>query len=218
MKCIYCSSENSIKSGFTSCCKQRYYCKDCKKKFITNYSYNAYQSNINSQIVTLTKEGLGIRSTARVLKISATTLLKRILSIARVLKQPQIVYNQTYQVDEVRTYIGNKKSAVWIIYALDSFTKFPVSLKIGRRNKRNLQSVTDTLLISNPKKIFTDKLPIYKYLINKEIHSTKFRGINHIERKHLSLRTHLKRLNRKTICFSKSLVILSAIVKIYFWS
>jgi hypothetical protein len=47
---------------------------------------------------------------------------------------------------------------------------------------------------------------------------SKFRNTNHIERKNLSLRTHLKRLNRRTICFSKSLVILSACLRIYFWS
>ncbi|MBX9732877.1 MAG: IS1 family transposase [Chitinophagaceae bacterium] len=57
----------------------------------------------------------------------------------------------------------------------------------------------------------------YRYLIPKEIHSTKYRGINHIEQKNLSIRTHLKRLNRRTICFSRSLVVLNAVLRIYFW-
>nr|WP_317192641.1 IS1 family transposase [Flavobacterium geliluteum] len=38
-----------------------------------------------------------------------------------------------------------------------------------------------------------------------------------MDRKNLTLRTHLKRLNRRTICFSKSLVIFMAVLKIYFW-
>ncbi len=38
-----------------------------------------------------------------------------------------------------------------------------------------------------------------KSLIAEEFHSTKFRAMNHIER------NHLKRLNRKTLCFSRSL-------------
>ncbi|WP_343791129.1 IS1 family transposase, partial [Wandonia haliotis] len=38
-----------------------------------------------------------------------------------------------------------------------------------------------------------------------------------IERKNLTLRTHVKRLNRRTICYSKSLLTLSAIMRIYFW-
>ncbi|WP_255539589.1 IS1 family transposase [Flavobacterium sp. CLA17] len=39
-----------------------------------------------------------------------------------------------------------------------------------------------------------------------------------MERKNLTLRTHLKRLNRRTICFSKSLVVFTAVLKIYFWT
>ncbi|WP_394801047.1 IS1 family transposase [Niabella ginsengisoli] len=47
--------------------------------------------------------------------------------------------------------------------------------------------------------------------------SKKKFGTNHIERYNLSLRTHLKRLARRSICFTKSLKILQAILKIYFW-
>lgn len=72
------------------------------------------------------------------------------------------------------------------------------------------------LLNSNPKKIYIDKLQNYQYLISKEIHSTQKFSTNSIERKNLSIRTHLKRLNRGTICFSKNLLILSSILKIYF--
>jgi len=56
------------------------------------------------------------------------------------------------------------------------------------------------------------------YLVPKEIHSTKRFGTNFIERKNLSIKTHLKRLNRKTICFSKSILILGSVLKIYFWA
>lgn len=45
------------------------------------YKYSAYKASTNKHIIIFTKEGLGIRSTARILKISSTTLLKRIVSI-----------------------------------------------------------------------------------------------------------------------------------------
>jgi insertion element IS1 protein InsB len=66
--CPDCKSENLIKSGKTANNKQRYSCKKCRKRFIVNYSYNAYKSDTNQQIILFTKEGLGIRSTARVIK------------------------------------------------------------------------------------------------------------------------------------------------------
>lgn len=77
-QCPICKSVNLIKSGITTNGKQRYCCKECNKRFITNYSYNACKPNTNQQIILFTKEGLGIRSTARVSEISVTTLLKHI--------------------------------------------------------------------------------------------------------------------------------------------
>jgi len=73
--------------------------------------------------ILFTKEGLGIRSTARVLKISVTTLLKRIISIAKNKVQPPIVKGKTYEVDEMRTFIGKKSLLRWIVYELDSERK-----------------------------------------------------------------------------------------------
>ena len=67
----------------------------CSHRFIENYAYLAYKGDINQNIVQLTKEGLGIRSTARILKISATTLLKRIVSTAKNIVKPIITKEKT---------------------------------------------------------------------------------------------------------------------------
>lgn len=182
------------------------------------YTYIAYKQGINMQIVTLTKEGLGIRSTARVLRISTTTLLKRILFIAKTISRPAITLGGTYEVDEIRTFIKHRKKLIWIVYAINRGTKEVVCYQVGRRTNNTLFSVLNTLHLSGAKKIYTDKLKNYAYLIDASIHHTSLYGTNHIERKNLTLRTHLKRLSRKTICFSRSLVFLSAILQIYFWA
>ena len=122
-KCPCCQSEHLVKNGKTKTGKQRYSCKKCNKQFIINYSYNAYKSNTNQQIILFTKEGLGIRSTARVLRISVTTLLKRIITIAEGIQQPPIAMGKNYEVDEMRTYIGKKSLLRWIVYALDRESK-----------------------------------------------------------------------------------------------
>lgn len=143
--------------------------------------------------------------------------MARIITIAKKVVQPSIPKGKIYQVDEMRTYVKRKDRLFWIVYALEKQTKNVVSFNIGRRINQTLKKVIMGLELSEAEKIITDKLKNYKFLIRPEIHSTKFRGINHIERKNLTLRTHLKRLSRKTICFSKSLVILNAILRIYFW-
>lgn len=215
--CEHCGNV-LIRHGKSSANKIRYRCKLCKKTQIENYTYKAYSSDLDKSIISLTKEGVGIRSTARLLNISPTTLLSRLVLIAKNVKQPIIAKCKTYQVDEMRTFIKRKDKLIWIAYALEQETKKVVSYNVGRRTNKTLSKVISSLELSEAKKIVTDKLKNYKYLIKKEIHSTKHKGINHIERKNLSIRTHLKRLNRRTICFSRSLIILKAVLKIYFWS
>jgi insertion element IS1 protein InsB len=216
--CKNCYSGNIIRNGTTKTGKQQYLCQDCNKRFIDYYSYNAYNNYINRDITQLTKEGLGIRSIARILKISTTTLLKRIITIAKSISQPVISYNESYELDEMRFFIRKKSNPMWLVYAINKNSKEVVGFDIGKRNNKTLNSVVKTLLSSKAEKIYTDKLKNYRYLIPKEIHETKRFETNSIERKNLTLRNHLKRLNRKTICFSRSAVILNAILKIYFWS
>ncbi|MFA7448889.1 MAG: IS1 family transposase [Weeksellaceae bacterium] len=143
--CPHCKGKEWVKNGFTKNRKQQYHCKPCNKRFIDYYTYNAYQPNLNYQIVLLTKEGLGIRSTARVLQISATTLLKRILSIAKDVPRPAISKGKVYEVDELRTYIGNKSRLVWVAYALERETRKVVRFYVGARTNKTLRIVLTSL-------------------------------------------------------------------------
>ena len=212
--CPYCQSESIVKSGKNCNGKQRYQCKYCHKRFITDYTYKAYLPDTDSKIIQLTKEGLGIRSTTRLLGISVITLLKRILQIAHNIKQPPIAVGRTYEVDEMRIFIDKKSCLRWLAYALDRETNQVVAFNVGRRTNRTLSVILHNLFLSKAKFIYTDKLKNYGYLISRKIHRTVFRSTNHIEQHNLTLRTHLKRLNRKTICYSRSLLVLTAIIKI----
>lgn len=102
IKCRFCG-EKCVKNDFQLNGNQRYKCKVCKKRQQPKYLYKAYEASLNRQIILLTKEGLGIRSTARILQISTTTLLKRIVSIAKSVNQPIISRGRSYEVDEMCT-------------------------------------------------------------------------------------------------------------------
>lgn len=106
MNCSKCKEQKVIKNGRTKNNKQQYYCKMCSHRFIEYYTNQAYKLDINEKIVQLTKEGLGIRSTARILEISATTLLKRIVCIARNIIRPNISRGKTRS----RRYIDNDRA------------------------------------------------------------------------------------------------------------
>lgn len=213
--CIYCSNR-CIKNG-NAYGKQRYLCKFCKRSFVDTYDYKAYNTSTNQSIKEHIKEGCAVRSIARLLKISITTVQKRTLQIAKKIPRPIIAMGKEYELDELSTYIRTKANQLWIAYAIRKDTKEVIDFVVGRRTKATLSSVTNTLILSNATKVYTDKLRHYSTLIPKDIHSTKRNSTNHIERKNITLRTHLKRLSRRTICFSKSLSFLSACLKIYFW-
>jgi len=206
-----------VKNGKTKQGKQRYKCKQCGQTFLKKYSNKACLDKLNIWIVKLIKEGNGIRSISRLLEISSTTVLSRVVQLAKNIQKPSIVKGKMYELDELCSYIQHKENRIWIAYALRKDTREVVDFVVGRRTNKTLKCITNTLILSEAKRINTDKLRNYRSLIPRSIHKTKQFGTNHIERMNLTLRTHLKRLNRRTICFSKKQKYLEAHLRIYFW-
>jgi insertion element IS1 protein InsB len=168
-------------------------------------------------LVQLNNEGMSISSMSRLLQITKSSVQRKILALSKTVTTiTQVAPFQEYETDELRTYIGNKKNECWIIYAIEKTTRKVIDYTVGRRNTVNISKVIDSVISLTPKRIFTDKLNIYRELIPKDKHRPSGYSINHIERMNLNLRTHLKCLGRRTICFSKSEEVLQARVGLYF--
>lgn len=216
MKCTTCNSERIIKKGFQNK-KQRFYCKDCEKYFQSDYRYNAYKTETNTFIKSLLKESCSVRGVSRILKISKSTVLSRVLKISKAIKVPYFNrFGCNFEVDEMFIKIANGKSQNWLVYTIEQNTKNVISFVLGSRNTENLRLVIDKVLLLYPMRIYTDGLNIYASLIPKEIHKRFQYCTNRIERMNLNLRTHIKRLSRKTICFTRNQKYLEAHLKIYF--
>ena len=218
MNCKYCN-QTCIKKGWYKT-KQRYQCKSCKKYQLSVYRYE--REKIDTQrIVLYTTEGMSISSIARITNVSKTTVMRRIYKAFQLLSKPAInEYKQEYEVDEMCTYVGNKRehNYTYITYAINKHSRQIIDYVIGSRSKEIISKVISTLLSLSPTKIYTDKLNIYPSIIPEFIHSTAYRKTNRIERKNLTIRNHLKRLSRKTICFSKSMEMLKACFGLYVYS
>ncbi len=166
----------------------------------------------------MNNEGVGIRAMSRLLKISWSSVQRKLIFLNNQIKKPVLIEtNQEYEIDELRTYIGNKENECWIVYAINKSTRQVIDFAVGRRTTENIKQVTASVLCLNPGRIFTDRLNIYPGLIPKSKHIASAYRINHIERKNLDLRKDLKCLNRKTICYSKSEEMLKVKLKIYFF-
>jgi IS1 family transposase len=158
---------------------------------------------------------VSLRGIARLMRISLATVIRRIRQMGKAINN-LIHYcpGDDYEIDELRTYVCKKSNPVWIAFALNRRTKQVVAFRIGRRTKRHLKNLVDTVLSTMPNTIYTDCLNIYKHIIPAKLHSVKRGGINHIERFHLSLRQKLKRLCRRSLAFSKRKSMLEVTVRI----
>jgi transposase-like protein len=79
--CPHCHSDQVIKGGKTTAGQQRYKCqnRDCPRySFQLDLVYKGRAPAIKEQIVDMSLNGSGIRDTARVLKISPTTVINEL--------------------------------------------------------------------------------------------------------------------------------------------
>jgi transposase-like protein len=70
-----------VKNGKSAEGKQRYRCRnvECPRaSFILNYSDRGYLPEVKQQIADMAVNGSGIRDTARVLKVSPTTVIEQL--------------------------------------------------------------------------------------------------------------------------------------------
>lgn len=91
---IHCPDCNDtialIKHGKTTDGKQRYLCQNpncTRRTFVRHYAYQGYLPQVKAQISEMAINGSGIRDTARVLKISPTTVIEKLKKSIDTLKR-----------------------------------------------------------------------------------------------------------------------------------
>ncbi|TXG34847.1 IS1 family transposase [Seonamhaeicola maritimus] len=217
MNCKKCQIP-CIKNGFQNSGKQRYYCKLCKTSQQESYTYKAYNKHIEKRIYLLVTNSCGINDISRILKISRHTVKSKLLLMSERIKKP--IFNefaQKYEIDEIFAKVTALPNNCWVTYAINRETKQVIDVNIGKRGAKDLDKLVNRILLLKPKRVYTDKWKSYKTLIPNHLHRMGKTLTNNIERYHLNLRTHIKCLSRKTICYCKSVKTLTAIVSLYFW-
>jgi insertion element IS1 protein InsB len=107
------------------------------------------------------------------------------------------------EVDEQWSYVGKKSNQRWLWYAVDHASNTVLAYVFGKRKDvvfKELKALLEPLGIS---RYYTDDWGAYERHLDAAKHEVGKRNTQKIERKNLNLRTWIKRLARKTICFSK---------------
>lgn len=107
------------------------------------------------------------------------------------------------ELDEMWSYVGNKSTQRWLWHAIDHHTGEILAYVLGRRKDHVFKQLKSLLEPFGIKRFYTDDWGAYERILDKESHHIGKKNTQKIERKHLTLRTRIKRLARKTICFSK---------------
>ena len=108
------------------------------------------------------------------------------------------------EMDEMWSYVGKKANQRWLWHAIDRITGKVLGYVLGRRKDDVFLELKDLLEPFGITRFYTDDWGAYERHLAPEKHVIGKRNTQRIERKHLTLRTRIKRLTRKTICFSKS--------------
>ena len=108
------------------------------------------------------------------------------------------------EVDEMWSFVGRKTAQRWLWHAIDHHTGKVLAYVFGRRQDTVFLKLKALLAPFGISRYHTDDWGAYTRHLDAEEHFPDKRNTQQIERKHLTLRTRIKRLTRKTICFSKS--------------
>ena len=109
--------------------------------------------------------------------------------------------------DEQWSYVGNKKQQRWLWYAWLPQLKTVLASTLGARTDDALKRLLQLLKPWNIALYCTDGWEAYQRYLPQDKPLITKRYTQSIERQNLNFRTRIKRLARKTICFSKSVEI-----------
>jgi insertion element IS1 protein InsB len=174
---------------------------------------------VKHTIIDMSLNASGVRDTARSLHICPNTVLRDLkkhemalesvnTSLLRTVNPTAVAWDMERageaEMDEMWSVVGNKGNPRGLWHAIDHHTGKVLAYVFGRRNDEVFLQLKALLEPFGLTRYDTDYWGAYTRHLDPDVHSPGTRNTQHIERKHLTLRTRINRLVRKTICFSKT--------------
>jgi insertion element IS1 protein InsB len=119
------------------------------------------------------------------------------------------------EADEQWSFVGKKATQRWLWVALNHFTSQILAFTFGARTDECCERLKKLLSPFKVVKYFTDGLKAYQKSLPNNQHEIGKRNTQKVERKFLTLRTRIKRLTRRTICFSKSALMHDTVIGLF---
>jgi insertion element IS1 protein InsB len=119
------------------------------------------------------------------------------------------------EVDEMWSFVESKRQQRWLWWAIDHASGEVLAYVLSDRKDKAFIELKALLEPFGIMQFYSDGWGAYERHIDPVFHTVGKRYTQKIERKHLTLRTRIKRLARKTICFSKSIVMHDVVIGLF---
>lgn len=181
-----------------------------------NYTFLGCIAAVRALIVPLTMNGAGIRDIKRVLLVSRHTVLATLRTAAAQVAAPTLPRcMRALELDECWSFVRSKKQKRWTWLAFDRVRRAVVAFVNERRTDAACQKLLKQLAGGRVGRYYTDDWQFYKNFLPAKQHQVGKEQTRHIERHKLNFQPHLKRLQRRTICYSKTAEMHDAVLKLY---
>jgi len=171
-------------------------------------------------IIDRSRNASGVRAPARSLPICPNTVLRELRKkatalasvhtpVLRTLHPAEVAWDRERageaEMDAMWSFVGNKGNPRWLWHAIDHHTGKVLASVFGRRQDTVLLQRKALLEPFGITQYDTDSWGAYMRHLDAAVHSPGKQNAQQIERTHLTLRTRIQRLVRKTIGFSKTI-------------
>jgi len=119
------------------------------------------------------------------------------------------------EVEERWSFVGSKAHQRGLWHAIDPLTGVVLAYVLGTRADAVFARLQALLKPFGIVHFYTEAAGVYERHLPAAGHTIGKVHTQQIERKHLTLRTRLKRLARKTICFSKSVLMHDTVIGLF---
>ncbi len=124
-------------------------------------------------------------------------------------------YVEEAEVDEMWSFVQSKKQERWLWHAIDHKTGQVLAYVLADYKDQAFVELKALLEPFGIQIFYTDGWGTYARLLEDDKHQVGKNNTQKIERKHLTIRTRIKRLARKTICFSKSVWLHDVVIGLF---
>lgn len=215
MQCPECGSQHIRKNGHRGN-QQNHICARCDRQFIEHYDTNGYSDEVKRLCIRMYVNGMGFRGMSRVTGIAHTSLINWVKQVGSHLPDaydPEVT-PQVGELDELETFVGQRKNKVWIWTAVDHFRAGILGWVIGDHSAATFQILWQVIEFWQCYFWVSDGNPVYPGFIPEGDQIVSKTYMTRVEGENTRLRHYLARLHRKTLCYSKSLEMLKHSVRL----